>query len=77
MEEGRWRKKAKRVLQRVLACGNFGHNNDLSYRTRYTGMTYKIVAMWRRFVDFASLVPVFPLDMPRFYVTYLLGKVRQ
>lgn len=73
----KYKKKAEKVLERVMKSGNFGHNNDLSYRSRYTGVTYKAVAMWRRFTDFASLVPVFPLDAPRFYVTYLFGKVRQ
>ena len=72
----RWKKKGERVLKRVLECGNFGHNNDLSYRVKYSGMKYKMVAMWRRFIDFASLVPIFPVDTPRFFVTYVLGKVR-
>lgn len=69
-------KKADRIMELVLESGNFGHNKDLSYRTRYSGMTYKIVAAWRRLKDFASLIPVFPLDAPRFYVTYVLGKVK-
>ena len=68
--------KGEMVLRRVLKSGNFGHNNDLSYRARYSGITYKIVAAWRRLKDFASLIPVFPLDAPRFYVTYVMGKVK-
>ena len=70
------KKKADRILELVLESGNFGHNKDLSYRTRYSGITYKIVAAWRRLKDFASLIPVFPLDAPRFYVTYVMGKVK-
>ena len=69
-------KKADRIMELVLECGNFGHNKDLSYRSKYSGMTYKIVAAWRRLKDFASLIPVFPLDAPRFYLTYILGKVK-
>lgn len=72
----RFKDKGEKVLVRVLKSGNFGHNKDLSYRTRYSGMTYKIVAAWRRLKDFASLVPVFPVDASRFYVTYVLGKVK-
>ena len=75
-EDGRWKKKAERVLKRVMKSGNFGHKNDLSYRAKYSGLTYKMVATWRRFVDFASLLSVFPVDAPRFFVTYVLGKVR-
>lgn len=73
----RWKRKGEKVLKRVLECGNFGHNNDLSYRVKYSGMKYKMVAMWRRFIDFASLVPVFPIDAPKFFVRYLFGKIRQ
>lgn len=67
--------KSESVLNRVLKCGNFGHNNDLSYRAKYTGLTYKIVAVWRRFVDFTSLVQVFPKEAPRFFMGYLVNKV--
>lgn len=74
--DSRFKVKGDNVLKRVLKSGNFGQNNDLSYRTKYSGMTYKLVAMWRRLVDFASLVPVFPLDAPRFFVTYVFGKVK-
>ena len=77
MYDARFTVKGKKILKRVLKCGNFGHNNDLSYRSKYTGMKYKVVATWRRFMGFASLVPVFPLDAPRFFVGYLLGKKMQ
>lgn len=76
IQDSRFDKKADRIMGLVLESGNFGHNKDLSYRTRYSGMTYKIVAAWRRLKDFASLIPVFPLDAPRFYLTYILGKVK-
>ena len=75
IHDSRFDKKADRIMELVLESGNFGHNKDLSYRTRYSGLTYKIVAAWRRLKDFASLIPVFPVDAPRFYVTYVLGKV--
>ena len=76
-ENEKFKKKANKVLMRVMKSGNFGQNKDLSYREKYSGLTYRVVAMWRRFTDFASLVPVFPVDAPRFYVTYLFGKVIQ
>lgn len=74
--DSRYDKKADRIMEYILEVGNFGHNKDLSYRSRFSGLTYKIVAAWRRLKDFASLIPVFPLDAPRFYVTYVLGKVK-
>ena len=74
-EKGKHSHSSKRVLKRVLRSGNFGHNKDLSYRERYSGMTYKLVAFWRRLLDFASLTFTFPMDAPRFFVSYLFGKV--
>ena len=72
----RFKRKGEKVMKLVFKAGNFGHKKDLSYRLRYSGMTYKVVATWRRLLDFASLIPVFPLDAPKFYVTYVLGKVK-
>ena len=72
----RYKDKADKVLRRVLKSGNFGHNNDLSYRIRYKGISYKIVATWRRFFDFASLAHVFPIDAPKFFLTYLFSKAK-
>ena len=68
--------KGGRVLNRVLKTGNMGHNNDLSYRVKYKGMAYKVVSIWRRFCDFASLVPLFPVDSPRYFVTYVVNKAK-
>ena len=76
IHDSRFDKKADRIMGLVLASGNFGHNKDLSYRTRYTGMTYKIVAAWRRFLDFCRFAAIFPLDAPLFFVTYVMGKVK-
>ena len=71
----RFRVKGEKVLKRVLKSGNLGHNNDLSYRTRYTGLNYKMVAFWRRLKDFISLTYIFPIDAPRFFMTYVTKKV--
>ena len=74
--DARFNVKGERALKRVLKSGNFGYNNDLSYRTRYTGVTYKIIATWRRFVDFTSLAPMFPVDAPKFFFTYMFNKAK-
>ena len=75
-EDEKLKQKAEKVLMRVIKSGNFGHNKDLTYRTKYRGVKYKIVATWRRFTDFASLVPVFPMDAPSFFFTYVFNKVK-
>lgn len=70
-----FRKKGQRILARIMKSGNMGHNNDMSYRAKYSGVTYKLVALWRRFVDFISLTPAFPVDAPKFFVNYVVQKV--
>ena len=70
------KRKADRILELVLECGNFGHNKDLSYRVKYKGFTYKLVSLWRRLCDFWRFATIFPLDVPQFFVTYVTGKVK-
>lgn len=73
--DARYKSKGERVLERILKSGNMGHNNDLSYREKYSGLTYKIVALWRRIKDFAGFTMIFPIDAPRFFVNYVMRKV--
>lgn len=72
--DSRFKVKGSRILKLVLEAGNFGHNKDLCYRVKYNGFVYRMVSFWRRFVDFIEFVPIFPLDAPRFFVTYVAGK---
>jgi len=75
MYDARYKVKGERVLERILKCGNFGHNHDLSYRAKYSGMTYKLVALWRRINDFAGFTRIFPIDAPKFFVHYVFRKI--
>lgn len=76
IHDSQFDKKADRIMELVLESGNFGHNKDLSYRVKYKGITYKLVSLWRRFCDFWRFAKIFPLDAPRFFVTYVTGKVK-
>lgn len=73
--DDRFQKKGRRVLSRIMKSGNMGHNNDLSYRSNYTGLTYKLVALWRRIKDFAGFTIIFPVDAPKFFVHYVFRKI--
>lgn len=75
MYDSRFSVKGERVLARILKSGNMGHNNDLSYRTKYSGLTYKLVALWRRLKDFAGFTMIFPVDAPKFFVHYVFRKI--
>ena len=73
--DSEFKNKGRKVLERVMKCGNMGHNNDLSYRAKYSGMTYKLVALWRRLKDFADFTKIFPVDAPKFFVHYVFRKI--
>lgn len=75
-KKGKYEKKALLVLNRIMKCGNMGHNNDLSYRVRYIGVKYNMVSLWRRLKEFVSFVPIFPLDAPKFFVRYVFSKTK-
>lgn len=77
VHDSRLNKKAKKIMEMVLKAGNFGHNKDLSYRSKYRGVAYKMVSLWRRLVDFVGFMGVFPLDAPRFFLTYVTSKVKE
>ena len=69
--------KANKVLSHILKSGNMGHNNDVSYRGKFPAIVSNIITFWRRFIDFASLVPVFPIDSPKFFLTYVMKRVQK
>lgn len=75
MYDSRYKAKGERVLERIMKSGNMGHNNDLSYRAKYSGMRYKLVALCRRVKDFAGFTMIFPLDAPMFFVHYVFRKI--
>lgn len=71
----KYRRNAKTILNRIIKNGNFGHNNDNTYRVKYAGIVSNSVTFIRRLKDFLNLTSVFPLDAPRFFMTYIRGKM--
>lgn len=70
-----YEKRAGRILRHILKSGNMGHNNDLSYRAKYGSMASGIITFYRRVCDFVRFTFIFPVDAPRFFVTYVFSKV--
>ena len=52
-------------------AGNFGHNKDNSYRSKYPKLVEKSITFFRRFGEYARLFAIFPADAPKFFVTYV------
>lgn len=74
--EALWHRKARCICRVVMEAGNFGHNKDNSYRSRYPRLVEKCITFFRRFGEYARLFAIFPLDAPRFFVTYVSRRVK-
>lgn len=68
--------KAQKVLEIILETGNFGHNKDQSYRSKYSYPVRVLITFWRRIKEFCALISVFPLDSPRFFLHYVLHGIK-
>ena len=73
---GSWSRKARRICRVVMDAGNFGHNKDNSYRSRYPRLVEKSITFFRRLGEYARLFLIFPADAPRFFVTYVGRRTR-
>ena len=73
--DSRFDKKADRIMGYVLESGNFGHNRDVSYRTKSSAAVVNIITLWRRICDFAKFTRVFPVDSPKFLGQYLWNRL--
>lgn len=70
-----YRKKAYKALSHIMKNGNMGHNNDVSYRVEQPVVISNFITFFRRLCDFTKLTLVFPIDSPRFFVTYLVNRL--
>ena len=69
-------RKARRICRVILDAGNFGHNKDQSYRSKYPKLIEKSITFWRRLGEYCRLTMIFPLDAPRFFWTYVFRRTR-
>ena len=69
-------RKSRRICRRILKTGNMGHNTDQSYRSNYPKLIEKTITFFYRLGEFFNLSLIFPLDSPRFFLTYVTRKAR-
>lgn len=55
-------KKAKKIMVFVIETGNFGHNRDYTYQSKYPFYVYKAISLWKHLKDGAFLFSIFPID---------------
>ena len=58
----RWGRKAKRIQNYILKVGNFGHNRDLSYKSKSSFLVRMVISLYYRTYDFVIQAMIFPVD---------------
>ena len=72
----RWKKKANRVCADILRVGNFGHNRDSSFYSKYPYVVYKAVSLMRHVGDFIEHFFIFPLNSMRVFCRMITGGIK-
>lgn len=62
----KWKRKANRILDFILISGNFGHNRDMSYFSKYPYLIRKAISLKQRIGDLVNHVRIFPINTIRF-----------
>lgn len=69
-------KKAEMIMDFVMMSGNFGHNRDSSYWTKYPYLIRKAISMKRRVGDLVYHARIFPVDSMRFLPRIMYNGLR-
>ena len=74
--EEKWKRKADHICSFIMKVGNFGHNRDMSYYSKYPFLIRKIISMGWRIGDLIRHAKIFPLDSLRFSQKIMYEGVR-
>ena len=72
----KWKRKAEKLKDFVMMSGNFGHNRDMSYYSKYPYIIRKCISMSQRVGDLIRHSRIFPLDSLRFFPTVMFNGVK-
>ena len=74
--DAKWKCKAARISSFIMEVGNFGHNRDTSYYSKYPFLVRKTISMGWRIGDLFRHARIFPLDSLRFFPKLMYDGVR-
>lgn len=69
-DDGKWKKKAEKIMEFILETGNFGHKRERMISKSYLGG--KINSVRRKFKDFSRHACIFPIDSVKFFFHLML-----
>ena len=71
-----WERKARRINSFVFDVGNFGHNKDYSYFTKFPPIIRKVITLWKQANESGRLALIFPVDAPKFLFNFFIKGVK-
>lgn len=69
-------KKAKKICKLLFETGSFGINKEYGNRRTASKVKYYLITFSVRMKEFARLTTIFPVNAPKFFVTYVFGRVK-
>lgn len=60
-DSSKWKRKAEKIQNFIVKSGNFGHNEDGSYFTKYPFLVRKTISMFRRVGALLQHARIFPM----------------
>lgn len=75
-QDSRFKRKVERIKDFILMSGNFGHNRDMSYYSKYPFVIRKCCSMWMRVSDLYHHARIFPMDSLRFFPRIMWNGMR-
>lgn len=76
LPDKKWKRKAGKICSFIIEVGNFGHNRDKSYFSKYPYVIRKAISFGRRVGDLYRHARIFPLDSFRFLPRIVINGVR-
>lgn len=70
-------RRARRIMKLIFETGNLGHNIDTSYRKKKSFLVQNGMTLWRRLREFLRLSFIFPLNAPKFFISYVLHHTKE
>ena len=72
----KWKRNADKICSFILEVGNFGHNRDMSYYSKYPYLVRKLISLGQRCGDLINHIRIFPWDSLRFFPYMMFNGIR-
>lgn len=72
----KYSKKAEKLAALIIETGSIRANCDMSYRSHEPKWKSYFITFWKRFEEFRHIARIFPVNSPKFFVTYAFNRFK-